>query len=431
MGQNSYFSALAAGRRIAVLGMGVTGLAVARFFSKNGIAFTAHDCNPLAGGGEFAIASTFFPNGSELVIYSPGLLHSPWLNLAKKMGCHCLGELDLAQLFHANPTIAVTGTNGKTSTVTMLAALLFHAGRRFRATGNLGHAAIDAVPTFAADANLWNLCEVSSFQAHGLRHMAPRHVLWTNFAENHRDLHPSLEDYFFAKWNLLERCQETAFVGEDVADWAKFFGQSLPANAIICPAWEGKCDHPFLQMAHQRENFSLVLALGQHLGWDIGWILDAMMANLQPPPYRLFRPILLNNWELWNDSKATNAAAVLRALDQVQRPGIRTVWITGGSSKGESWKNFLPIIRRVDHVLCFGGVGEWIAALAGPGKAELLPTASALFPRLRQLASNGGGGTALFSPGFASFDLFLGYAERGRWFDGGVAGAATVDGEIS
>jgi UDP-N-acetylmuramoylalanine--D-glutamate ligase len=262
---------------------------------------------------------------------------------------------------------------------------------------------------------------VSSFQANGLQYFSPDHVLWTNFAENHGDVHPSLEDYFLSKWRLLERCQRSTFVGEELPDWARRFGRSLPVRATICPRWEGNLCCEALRLAHQRENFALVRALGLSLGWEESAIGEGM-AEFCPPPYRLFRPAVAGNLELWNDSKATSSLAVRRALEHVKRPGVRVLWITCGSPKGERWENFLPIVQAVDRVVCFGGVGERMTALAGPRKATFLKNAKNLFPLLRSLADGGAEPVAvLFSPGFASFDAFANYAERGRWFDEGVA----------
>ncbi|MDR3117470.1 MAG: hypothetical protein LBT98_02780 [Puniceicoccales bacterium] len=422
-GRYPNFSDLAAGRPIAILGLGLTGCAVAKFFQGHGIAFTAYDQNPMAGGGDIALESTFAPDGSEVVVHSPGLLHSPWLNRARELGCLCLGELDLAQLFLSNPTIAVTGTAGKTSTVTMLSAVLGHAGQRHSLTGNLGRALTSAIGELGADPGRWNLCEVSSFQANGLQYFSPDHVLWTNFGENHGDVHPTPEDYFLSKWRLLELCRGAAFVGEGIPDQARRFGRVLPHPVRVCPRWEGARHCDALALAHQRENFSLVRALALAIGLD-GPAIGAALEEFCPPPYRLFRPTVVGNLELWNDSKATSSLAVRRALEHVARPGSQLLWISCGSPKGESWENFLPIVRAVDRVLCFGGVGERIAELAGPQKATLLADGEELFPLLRSLARGPGScgpAVALFSPGFASFDSFAGYAERGRWFDGGVA----------
>jgi UDP-N-acetylmuramoylalanine--D-glutamate ligase len=412
---------LARGRPVCVLGYGVTGRALAAFLKKESICHRIFDGN--GAFAKFGVELDFTPRGDEFVIYSPGFIGSQWLREAQSAGCITIGELDYCQLHRrgGGQTIAVTGTLGKTSTTMMLEHVLRGLGERCMATGNVGNPLIGAVDGLEADENLWNICEVSSFQAYDMKYFSPDYVIWTNFSPNHLDLHGSLEKYWAAKLNLLCRCGKTAFVGEDVAAVADRFGQKLPDGVQIaklshCGVFGGP-----LAMAHQRANYVLVRSLLAAIGFDPSAV-DGAICGFRAPPYRLELWGTVGDVEIWNDSKATTSAAVAAAIGHVRSTGRKCLWLCCGRGKGEPLENFRPSVECASAIICFGEMAPEMTKTFGQ-KVQILDDHRLLFEKIGEFSAGCGDGWAvLFSPGFTSFDLFSNYMERGEWFDCGMGG---------
>jgi UDP-N-acetylmuramoylalanine--D-glutamate ligase len=405
---------------VAVLGFGVTGQAVSNFLREREIDHEIFDED--ASLAPLGIKLDFQPTGEEIVIYGPGFIHSQWLCRAREVGCRCLSELDLAQFYCANRTVAVTGTNGKTSTVHLLAHVLENLGEKCVLTGNVGAPVIGQISTLSTNLKLWNICEVSSFQAYSLEYFRPEFVLWTNFSENHLDVHRDLGEYWEAKWRLLRRCVGFAAVGRGVARWAEKFSLPLPSFAVVPgEAATPKCG--FLAMAHQRQNYFLVEKFLQFLGFSPEKISGAA-ENFKTPPHRLWRWGTVGGVEIWEDSKATTAAAALAALRHVTGNGKPCLWIVCGHSKGEDLKNFHPAVSLAGEILCFGEIApRFQKFFAGEGKISTVAHRDQIFEKIddfirRQRKKSA---SILFSPGFSSFDLFRNYGERGDWFLRGMA----------
>jgi UDP-N-acetylmuramoylalanine--D-glutamate ligase len=415
-GADGLVAELRGNRPVAILGYGVSGRALVRFCQRRQIPFQVYDQFHRGEG----ILNDFFPDRHRLALHSPGFLHSPWLRLAEEAGCRCLGELDFASLFLPNRTIAVTGTNGKTSTVSMLVHILQKLGQPCSALGNIGLPLIDAVDSVPPDA--WNVCEVSSYQSHVLHYFAPDFLLWTNFGENHMDLHRAMGEYFLAKWNLLSRCREWAMVGDGVPQWAKRMGLKIPHFCGILQKIPR--DIPArgaLETEHQRCNFALVRELLQRLGFSRAAI-GAAVGDFPLPAHRLRRIASVGEWAIWNDSKATNSHAVWSALRHVRGNGMPCLWISCGSSKGENLENFRKIAAASSGIIGFGAMGKVICDLFSEKAIAYLTDREELFPFLREkMGRDRTRGSILFSPGFASFDLFENFKKRGEWFERGVA----------
>jgi UDP-N-acetylmuramoylalanine--D-glutamate ligase len=402
-------------RPVAVLGAGVSGqgvLALLATINARGVVYDERADN--------ARRTFNVTVGREhgLVVYSPGFApEHAWLVAAREAGCTCLGELDFASLFWRGDVIAVTGTNGKTSLTEFLAHALTTAGRRAQATGNVGYSFSRLVVEQTGKVDV-AVCEVSSFQAETLCHLRPTATLWTNFAEDHLERHAGLGAYFAAKRRLLERTPEGGrLVGSSVARLASVNGWELPAVASV--QTENQPDDPALAGSlfatyPQRENFLLASAWWRLAGLPAD-ALYAAAQTFQAGNHRLCRVGEKNGVTFWNDSKATNFHAVEAALATFAGP---VLWIGGGKSKGGDLAAFIRrIATKVRHAFL---IGETQSALLGHcGQAGVPATACA------SLADAVKGAFAmaaqpdhvLLSPGFASFDMFRGYDDRGRQFE--------------
>lgn len=404
-------------RPVAILGAGLSGRALAELCSALGAESMIYDAAGAAGAHPLFTAAD--AERHALVLFSPGFPPShPWLSLARTCGALCLGELDFASLFWRGPLVAVTGTNGKTTTTEFLTHALVAAGRDASATGNIGHPLSRlVVERSGGGPDSVAVCEVSSFQAETLRHFRADSVLWTNFAEDHLERHRDLDDYFLAKWRLLERCiGGHVHVGSSVARHARRLGQSLPAEALV-PTDNEPGDillqgTPFADYP-QRENFLLAAAWWRAAGLREA-VLYGAARTFAAAPHRLQSLGVFSGVTCWDDSKATNFHATEAALVRFREP---VLLIAGGKSKGGDLPGFVArIAPRVRHAAL---VGETRHALATACRSTSLPCSvhedldsavNALFAVARP------GDDLLLSPGFSSLDQFPSYAARGDRF---------------
>jgi UDP-N-acetylmuramoylalanine--D-glutamate ligase len=356
--------------------------------------------------------------GHGLVVFSPGFAPDhPWLAVARGAGCTCLGELDFASLFWRGELVAITGTNGKTTLTEFLAHALNAAGRRGHVTGNVGYPFSRFVVEQQDRADI-AVCEISSFQAETLQHLRPTATLWTNFAEDHLERHPGMVAYFAAKARLLERTPAGAvFVGSSVQKYARQFGPSLsPSSGLASegqPA-DARLEGTVFAGYPQYENFLLAAAWWHHAGLPEAALFDAAR-SFQIAGHRLSRVGEKRGVTFWNDSKATNFHAVEAALATFAAP---VLWIGGGKAKGGDLGAFIArIARQVRHAFL---IGETSATLEGHCRKERVPATpcSSLADAVQSaFAQAVAGDHVVLSPGFASFDMFRGYDDRGRQFE--------------
>jgi UDP-N-acetylmuramoylalanine--D-glutamate ligase len=403
-------------RPAAVLGAGVSGDGALLLLSRLGARAEIYDRN----GAEFTAEAA---RRHGLVIYSPGFqLRHTWLETARKAGCICLAEIDFASLFWHGRVVAVTGTNGKTTLTEFLAHALSGAGKAARTAGNIGLAFSRlAAEEDGGKPEAFAICEVSSFQAEQLGHFYADALLWTNFAEDHLERHAGLEAYFAAKWELVLRTAPGRFfAGSSVQRYAAQFGRSIPPTAYV--ATEGQpgdtrlAGTPFASYP-QRENFILGAAWWRSEGLDEA-ALYAAASSFRVGRHRLSKVATIDGVTYWNDSKATNFHAVEAALKGFKGP---VVLIAGGRSKGGDLAGFVRrIAPNLEHAVLIGETGP---ALAAAFEACGVPHATCATLEDAVHAAAGfarPGGSVLLSPGFASFDMFRSYEDRGDRFERAV-----------
>jgi len=410
----AFLKPLLADHPVAVFGGGVSGRGVVALAGWLGAAAKVFD---QADGVEFRAADAAL---HPLVVFSPGFAPThPWLTTARAAGCVCLNELDFASLFWRGSVVAVTGTNGKTTLVEFLVHALGDIGLDAVATGNIGRSFCQLVVDRDGGARETTaVCEVSSFQAETLRHFRADSVLWTNFAEDHLERHGSMDTYFLAKWRLFERAiGGHVYAGSSVHRYAERVGQPLPAEALV--ETEDQPGDVLLQGTAfadypQRENFLLADAWWRGRNLREG-ALYAAAHTFRLADHRLQKvAVTAPGVTWWNDSKATNFHAVEAALGAFREP---VHLIVGGKSKGGDVGAFVQLIApRVRHALLIGETRNVLALFcAQAGVAyTLCETLSAAVAAAAIQAQ--AGDNVVLSPGFASFDQFSGYAERGTRF---------------
>ncbi|MDP2644177.1 MAG: UDP-N-acetylmuramoyl-L-alanine--D-glutamate ligase [Desulfobacterales bacterium] len=445
-------------KQVVVVGLARTGVAVCRFLKGRGArvivtdSATARELEPFIqqlrgldipmelGGHQI---DTF--EKSDLVVLSPGVPHTILpVRRAMDRGVPVLGEMELASRYISQPVVAVTGTNGKTTTTELLGKMLACSGLKVFVGGNIGTPLIEFV-TRQERADVV-VAEVSSFQLDTIGEFKPKVGVLLNVTEDHMDRYPDFESYARSKYRIFEnqRPEDVAVInGADVRIRAAcdrirsrklFFnaagqeeaGARLNGTRIIFDLKDqavtarGKSSKPEclyfentgLTGRHNMENAAAATLAALAAGASLKGA-QAALNDFKGLPHRLEYVDTLNGVAFYNDSKATNADAVIRALEAMNRP---VILIMGGQGKGCDFSVLQePIRRRVKKLVV---MGEAAAGLLS-ALAQAAPTATAVSMEdavskaYRAAASKD---AVLLSPGCASFDMFHDYAHRGEVF---------------
>ena len=336
-----------------------------------------------------------------------------------------IGELELGWRSCETPVIAVTGTNGKTTTTEMLAQMLNDCGQETIACGNIGK----PLSEVAREKTKYDVLtvEVSSFQLETIQTFHPSIALWLNFAPDHLDRYRSVAEYRAAKLRLFEN--QTA---DDVAIVNAV--ESLPelrARKVTFSAYTNRADFrlaegaivfenkPVLRLnqtklrgSHNIENLMATLAAGHARGLAFEKMVPPLCAY-EPKPHRCEFVRQIGGVDYINDSKATNLDAVEKALLTQSKP---VVLIAGGKDKGFTFEPLRKLVKeKVRSTILIGEMAERIAHdWDGAVKTELATSLADAVERAYATAKSGE--VVLFSPGTSSFDMFKSYADRGDQF---------------
>lgn len=411
------------GKPVAILGNGVSGQAFERLLrSLGGRGVVFDEAFPDGTSRDFGDVDQ---SGFDLVVNSPGFRKDhPWISAAiRSQRLQLSSETEAAAQFWKGRIVAVTGTNGKTTVTGLLAHALCAGGWNARVAGNVGVPFSDCVMD-SHSSDDWAVLEVSSFQAWNLSGMRLDGVIWTNFDEDHLDWHESLEDYFASKWRLIELAGDAPVViGQEVAEAARSFGRRLPANVVVVPDSEAENESQHLSLGNRR-NLAMIRAWLRQADLEPGW-LDLAMRDHVFPAHRFALVGERSGMRFWNDSKGTNFHAVAACLSQFRG---KVWWLGGGLSKGGDIEGFCNrIAPRISRAFVFGQTGQ---LLKGFLNARGVPcvccvTMQEALESAERMAV--AGTDVVLSPGFASFDQFAGYADRGIQFEKWVHESAVAE----
>ena len=428
-----------ANSQIAVLGLGSSGEAAARLLLAQGARVTVLDsgdseklratADALRAAGMVVLLGAEAdtdPARYDLGVLSPGI--DPAVALVRNFIAKqipMIGELELSYSLCACPVIAITGTNGKTTTTQLVERMFKACGVRTAAAGNIGPAFAARVPE-SEELDVMTL-EVSSFQLETISTFRPRVAVWLNFQPDHLDRYSSMDEYYQAKLHIFDN-QTT----NDVA--IVKLGDALPtlrARTITFSAYAmgGDLDlrdgiihvqnEPVLDMTqtnlrglHNAENLMAALAVGTVFGLAREPMVRSL-SEYRPLPHRCENVGTVDGVEYVNDSKATNLDALEKALLSETR---KVVLIAGGKDKGFEFDSLTGLVASKSRsVVLIGEMAERIAGFWGSSvpcvRAATLAEAVTLARAQAQP-----GDVVLFSPGTSSFDMFRSYADRGDQF---------------
>jgi len=432
---------------VAVVGLGKSGVAATRLLSREGVHVYASDAADRPDGGDALAELRGLPGvevelgrhdlakirGAAAVVVSPGVPPgAPPVAAARAARVPVVSEIEIGfAALEGARCIAITGTNGKTTTTALVAHVLEAAGVRATAAGNIGRPLADIA--VGRDRYDWLAVEVSSFQLHDSPHFAPDVGVLTNLAPDHLDRYPSVAAYYDDKRLLFHNATaQSVWVlnADDAAVLAlaegaagRRVGFSLTRRA---DGWyDGTAQVLNLGDAPLLPRRELKLLGDHNVANALAAALAARAAGVAPEavarglrsfralPHRL-EPVREVGGVLWiNDSKATNIASTTVAVAAMDRP---FVLLLGGRHKGEPYTGLAPRLReRCRLVIAFGEAGPLVEReLAGVVPLERGTTFEDVVARARRAARPGD--VVLLSPACSSYDMFRNYEERGATF---------------
>jgi len=469
------------GVRAAVAGFGVSGFAAADNLNHLGasvIAMDESDAGDKAEKGELLEvlgadirlgpgSTAVLPDGIDVLVTSPGWKpSSPLLAQARERGVPIWGEVELAwrlrDLNHAAPWLAITGTNGKTTTVQMLDSILRAAGLRSIAVGNVGLPIVEAV----MDPEPYDVLavELSSFQLHYTQSMSAESAAVLNVAEDHLDWYASMHDYAADKGRIYENVQRACVYNAadptterlvreaDVIEGARAIGFTLgmPEVGMLGVVDDILADRAFIEQRgdsaaelctigdlaspapHFVANALAAAALARAHGVTQAAVRDGLR-SFQPDGHRIATVAHVDGVTWVDDSKATNPHAAQSSL-QAYEP---VVWIAGGLAKGARFDELVSAVKgRLRGVVLLGADRGVIADaltrhapdvpvvdVGGREDGPAVTTMDRAVAAASELAREGD--TVLLAPGCASMDMFANYGERGDVFAEAVRRRAT------
>jgi UDP-N-acetylmuramoylalanine--D-glutamate ligase len=430
------------GKRVIVVGLGKSGLAAARLCLRRGATVVATDGKPRDALSPEALAlesmgATLVVGGhagarmseADLVVVSPGVPPLPEIAAAEAGGVPVWGEVELAvrSLSHAAPVVAVGGTNGKSTTTSLIGAMLEAHGLRAFVGGNLGEPLADhADEAFGAV-----VLEVSSFQMERVDLFRPHVSALLNVTDDHLDRYPGIEEYAHAKGNAFARqtpddmavvpagdtrCLRQARRGKGrVVTFGTDGVVAITDSAIVDGATGERYERNAIALSggHNALNVAAAIACVRPFGVPAA-VLRRVLGAFAGLPHRTALVAEIGGVTYYDDSKGTNVGATVTALEGLVQP--RVVLIAGGRDKGGSYGPLVEALRRKGRAAVL--IGEAANAMARAiGSSLPVERAASMREAVRASASLAVAGDAvLLSPACSSFDMFRDYKHRGDEF---------------
>ena len=440
------------GKRVVVVGLGKSGVAAAKLCLARGARVTGTDsaseekvsAEAKALGVELALGGHAAAQleTADLIVVSPGVPSLPELSQAELAGVEVIGELELASRFIDAPIVAIGGTNGKSTTTTLVGDMFKAGGLSTFVGGNLGTPSAEA-----AGANYDVVVfEVSSLQLERAPSFKPRVSVLLNITEDHLDRYPSFLAYAEAKGNAFaeQSPDDFAIVPDADAECLRqarrgrakqlsfgSYGDYTVAGRAVTEARTGELfdlESSALYGRHNIENAAAAIAAARALDLGLPAVRKALL-EFKPLPHRMARVASFGGVSFYDDSKGTNVGAAVTALLGLSE--TRGVLIAGGRDKHGDYE---PLVRALEAkgraVVVLGEASERIAQAVGE-RVPLQRAASIEEAVTKAFSAALVGDAVLLSPACSSFDMFKSYADRGDQFVSAVQRLAHSQAEVS
>jgi len=446
-------------KRVLVVGLGKSGVASALFMKKHGAKVTVSDTKsgdelrneiPVLLDNGITVETgghgdrTF--RGQDLIVVSPGVpVDAPPLVQARALGETVIGEVELAAQFLPGPVVAITGSNGKTTTTTLAGEIMTASGFPTLVGGNIGTPAISLAERAQSETVI--VLEISSFQLETIQTFRPKVAVVLNVTPDHLDRHRTFEVYVDAKARIFENQQSTDFAVLNADDPTCASMASRTHSQLFWfsrhkevqqGAWvrdgnivfrNGRNQTEILQVsdiplkgAHNLENVLAAVCTGALMGCAPEKIRQAVR-NFKAVEHRLEFVATINGVDYYNDSKATNVDATIKALESFP---ANIHLILGGKDKGSDYTVLNDLLRqRVKRVYTIGAAATKIESQIVSSKSggpEVIHAETLENAIRKAYATAKQGDVVLLAPACASFDQFKNYEQRGKVFKEIVSG---------
>lgn len=445
-----------AGKPVLVVGAGLSGVSAAKFLLSRKAKVYLYDDKPEESLREEAKAllaqGVVFLSGAKescqqfdfsqlaFIVISPGISpKAPLLQRATSVKTPVIGELELAYLFSKGHFIAITGTNGKTTTTSLTAEIFRAAGRSMLLGGNIGLPLAEQIDLIKEHTAI--VAEVSSFQLETTDEFHPIISAILNITPDHLDRHGDMAGYINAKSKIFARQNKTDYtvlnyddetvraLAENTNGQVVFFSRKeqldqgvFVQNGEIVIAWQGETvsvlpiQEIYIKGNHNLENGLAAVAIAWFGGVPVPVIADTLR-GFKGVAHRLEFVAEINGVQYINDSKGTNVDSTIKALETYPD---HIIWIAGGRNKGASFDPLIPLVReRVSAVVTLGESAELVREVAqkagiGADHIYMAKDLADVVNHCHQIASPGD--VVLLSPACASWDMFQSYEQRGDIF---------------
>ncbi len=448
------------GRKTLVLGAGKSGVTSAAFLARRGATVALHDKKPIAEWSDEARSlknknvglldgqiPSWLLDQIDLVVISPGIPTNtvPARYVDRKDG-EVIGEIELAYRFMKGRIVGITGSNGKTTTTTLIGEILKDAGITTQVGGNIGTPLVSLAETSTDET--WTVVELSSFQLETIVDFRPNVAVALNVTPNHLDRYDLFSDYAAAKHRIFtnQTAEDLAILNADdeiTASWQNGLkanvthfsvkkeldkGLFLRGRDLICRAG-GKDkilttrDEIFLRGLHNVENILASLAVGLACGASPD-LMRETVRNFKGVEHRIEFVAEIGGVKFYNDSKATSVDAASKALEALSDGGGKTILILGGRGKNAPYAPLINLIEK--SVRKIVTIGEDAANIESQLKnhVEIERADGMKNAVVKSFESATENDTILLAPACASFDMFKSYEERGAIFKREVANLA-------
>ena len=444
------------GKKVLIIGAARSGIAAAKFLVDQGAVVALNDQKPIEKWTEDALSlkqagvgllpgepPSWLLDQLDLVVVSPGVPATiiP-IRYAERAGAEVIGEVELAARYLRGRIVAITGSNGKTTTTSLIGELLRDAGMNVQVGGNIGKPLITMVESSRDDG--WTVAELSSFQLETTSTFHPSIAVVLNVTPNHMDRYETFNDYAAAKHRIFmnQTAEDVAVLNADdptVSSWASglrarvmnFSVKKELDNGVFLRGGELvyrgqvllRVDEMRLRGLHNVENVAAAFAAGLAAGAGVE-SMNSTAKRFDPVEHRLEFVAEVEGVKFYNDSKATSVDATLKALEAfAQEPG-KIVLICGGRGKRAPYAPLESLVReKVRQLVLIGEDADTIAAELG-NCAPFEHGSDMKDAVARSFKAAAKGDVVLLAPACASFDMFDSFEHRGRVFKAEVIALA-------
>ena len=423
-----------------ILGLGITGLSVARFFFKNEISFRIADTRQeppmlevskkegLLNDAYFGDWNEHILTGISEVIISPGVAESEdiviWM---RKKNISIISDIELFGRYAMAPIIGITGSNGKSTVTQLLGEMAIADGKNAVICGNIGKPVMDSL---SDEAELY-VVELSSYQLDYTNKLSLLTGVITNITPDHLDRYSNFSDYISSKLSIYSYCKfkvinlnddllcdlsgHNFYAVESVDDRCDFSANRIGDFYEVLHKSKSLLTSDELKVIgrHNIENLLAALTLGHRFGLNLKVMVQAAI-DFKGLEHRLEFVSTINDIDYYNDSKSTNAISSITAINAIFEKYNNLILIAGGISKKEDYSEFFKLINEKVNAVVL--IGECSSDFSKQITAPHVEAVDSMKKAVSMATSMAEGGAVLLSPGCASFDMFSDFNERGDVF---------------